>query len=239
MTSESESQTEPWVKDKGANYAYAYDRGGKLANALGVRGIPNAVLVDPSGTIIWQGHPGSLSSSQIEKALEGAISLPVYEWGKSAKSIKKAFLNQEFAKAIEAADKLGQKEESGKQIAGLLRGMVTSRVAALQADLEKGDVFKALSGAEALSKNLKGLPERDTLEELITKVSKDPVLSEVSEVQGKLNDIMSDERKKWKDCDASVKKLKKLLEGHEGSYTGTLIEKAIEAVAEERRALKR
>lgn len=239
MTSESEGQTEPWVKSKGANYAYAYDRGGKLASALGVRGIPNAVLVDPSGTIIWQGHPGNLSSSQIEEALKGAIALPVYEWGKSAKSIKKAFLKQEFAKAIEAADKLGQKEESGKQIAELLRSMLTERVSSIEADLEKGDVFRALASAQSLSKNLKGLPEQDKLEELITKIEEDPLLSELSDVQSKLGDIMSGERKKWKDCDASVKKLKKLLEGHAGSYTGTLIEKAIEALGEERRAMKR
>ena len=65
VTSEGESQTEPWVESKGARYAYAYDRGGKLSRALGVTGIPNAVLVDPSGTILWQGNPGSLTNELV------------------------------------------------------------------------------------------------------------------------------------------------------------------------------
>ena len=77
VTSETEKQTVSWIEKNGAEYAYGYDKGGKLKSALGVRGIPNAVLVNPSGKIVWQGHPTSLTASTVESALDGAITTPV------------------------------------------------------------------------------------------------------------------------------------------------------------------
>jgi len=228
VTNESKGQTEPWIESKGVRYAYAYDRGGKLSRALGVRGIPNAVLVDASGTIIWQGHPGNLEKSTIKEALGNAIKLPIYEWGKSAKSIKKAFLKGDYGKAIAAADKLAKQDDNGAKIGGILRGMLASQVSGLQSSLKAGDVHRAYAGAKALYNNVKGLPERDLLDGMLKDIAKSPELSKLLDVQSKLADILGMEREKRKDCDGCTKKLKKLLRGYEGTHTGELIEAAIE-----------
>lgn len=227
MTSEGEGQTTPWIEKHGARYAYGYDKGGKLKTALGIGGIPAAVLVNPSGTIVWEGHPSRLTNAIVAKAVTGAIPTPIYEWGKSAKDIKKSFLKGDYAKAIKAADKLAAKEEVGKELATMLREVVTKKVASYEADLERGDVRKANEGAKAFQKAIKGMPEEEVLKALVTRISKDKELKAVLKAQDKLAGILASEVKKRKDCQNSLKRLKSLLEDHEGTFTGGLIEAAI------------
>jgi thiol-disulfide isomerase/thioredoxin len=51
------------------HYAVAIQSSGDLQNQLGVRGIPHSFLVSRTGQIIWEGHPASLTTPQIEAAL--------------------------------------------------------------------------------------------------------------------------------------------------------------------------
>lgn len=44
------------MRDKGVTYSTVLDMNGEVAAQYGVRGIPNIVLIDPSGTIRYQGH---------------------------------------------------------------------------------------------------------------------------------------------------------------------------------------
>ena len=239
LTSESADKTEPWIESKGVKYAYAYDKGGKLSNALGVSGIPNAVLVDTSGKIIWQGHPSGLDEATIAKAIEGAISVPVYEWADSAKKIKKAFLEGDFGDAIKEADALAEKEDLGKEIGDMLRNMVKGRVATIEADLEKGEVLRAHDAAKALSKNLKGLPEEEAVKALVKKITDDKDLKKAMKTQEKLAEIMAEERKKQKDCDKLIKAVEKLQKSCDHEYTSEQLKEALKALQEERRKMTR
>jgi hypothetical protein len=239
LTSEGPDKTEPWIESKGVEYAYAYDKGGKLSRALGVSGIPNAVLVDASGKIIWQGHPSGINAELIAKAVQGAISTPVYEWGDSAKNIKKAFLKGDFGGAIKAADSLAEKEELGVEIGKMLRNMVAARVATVEADLQQGEVLKAYEAAKALAKNLKGLPEEDTVKALYKSISDDKGLKKAMKTQEKLIDILATERDKMKECDELIKDMEKLLKSSDHEYTNGLIEQAIKDMQEERRQMTR
>jgi hypothetical protein len=197
------------------------------------------VLVDPSGTIIWQGHPSSVTNELVEKAIVGSIKTPIYEWGGSAKTIKKAYLKGDFAKAIKAADKLGEKEELGKEIGTMLRGMVEDRVAGFEKHLEAGNVLKAFEGAKGMSKAVKGLPEESKIKALLTKISKDKDLKKALGTQQKLAEIMATEVRKKKECDACIKKLEKLLKGNEGTRTGELIKDALKEMLATKAKLKR
>ena len=82
VTSEGAGSTEPWIDEKGARYAYAYDKGGQLSRWFGVSGIPHAALVDPMGEVVWTGHPGKLDSKLVEQSLAGALAKPVWAWPK-------------------------------------------------------------------------------------------------------------------------------------------------------------
>ena len=70
LTQESNSDIKAFVKAKKMEYNVGTDKGGKLNKELGVAGIPHAVLVDKTGTIVWEGHPAGLKDEDIEKALK-------------------------------------------------------------------------------------------------------------------------------------------------------------------------
>lgn len=238
MTSESESKTEPWIASKEVSYAYAYDKGKKLSRALGVNGIPHAFLVNPAGTIVWEGHPASLTGSTIEANLEGVITKPLWEWTGKAKKAKQAFLANDFAGALAAADKLAEEDPFGKEIGGVLRGILATRVESIDVALEMGNVLKAYEGAKALSKGLRGLPEEVKVKDALKRISKDKQLKAWLKTQEKLRDIASTELKKKKECDACIDKLEKLLKGNEGSFVGDAIEAKIKALRKQRGQLR-
>ncbi len=53
MTDEPAKDTEAFVAATEMKYAYAYDKGGKLANWAGVSGIPHAILLNAAGKVVW------------------------------------------------------------------------------------------------------------------------------------------------------------------------------------------
>jgi len=61
------------MRDNPMHYAVAIDAKDELSKVFGIKGIPHALLVDPSGTIVWEGHPSSLKESQIEKVLTSGL----------------------------------------------------------------------------------------------------------------------------------------------------------------------
>lgn len=227
VTNESESQTEPWIKSKEVAYAYAYDKGGKLSRTLGVSGIPHAFLVSPAGKIVWEGHPASLDNKIIEDNLADVITKPLYEWSGKAGKIKKAFLDNDFAGALESAAKLGEDDPFGVEIGAVVQGILTARVAKLNAALEMGDVLTAYDTAKSLSKGLKGLPEAEAVKEALKRISKDKQLTDWLKTQGKLRDIVAIEVLKKKEADDRISDLEKLLKGNEGSFAGDAIEAKI------------
>jgi hypothetical protein len=45
---------------------------GTAVKALGIKGIPHAILLDANGVIVWTGHPAKLGAETVENALAGA-----------------------------------------------------------------------------------------------------------------------------------------------------------------------
>ncbi len=70
VTAESNQVIRKFQKDVPMEYPTATDNGGRLAEKMGVSGIPSAFLANKAGIIVWQGHPATLRDSDIEKALE-------------------------------------------------------------------------------------------------------------------------------------------------------------------------
>ncbi|MBL4770927.1 MAG: redoxin domain-containing protein [Planctomycetes bacterium] len=238
LTNEGEDKTVPWIKSQGAEYAYAYDRGAKMQRALGVRGIPNAILVDATGKIIWQGFPTTLPVDVLKDALKGAISTPVYEWTGTAKGIKSSFLKGDYGKALKAADILAEKEDLGKEIGDLLRGIISTRIEKIESQLEAGDVFAAYSSAKAFAKKVKGLPEAAAVKAIVKSISGDKVLKKILSTQEKLSEIKATEHPKRKDCEKSIDKLEKLLKSNKDPYTEEQLRAQIKALKNMRRKLR-
>jgi thiol-disulfide isomerase/thioredoxin len=67
LTDEPKAKVEPFAKELGMIYPVGC--GSQMGGAYGVRGIPHAFIVDPSGNVAWEGHP----MAGLDKALEAQL----------------------------------------------------------------------------------------------------------------------------------------------------------------------
>ncbi len=55
-------------------YYSAIDTQGRTSNEIGIEGIPHVLLVDPSGSVCWQGYPadeeGGLNSATVQRLID-------------------------------------------------------------------------------------------------------------------------------------------------------------------------
>ena len=205
-------------------YAYAWDPSGTLQSWFGVRGIPHAVLVDPSGGIVWRGHPSQLDESLIEKALETALPKPIWE----VPEVHGPLSEGRVAAALKAADDLGDASD-GAQIAKLLRARIASRMETIQTARSKGDYLKAQVMAEAAVKELAGLPEAVTAAEVMTALAEDEEVQRVIEAQLELRGLveMVDQVRTMSAARDLLAKLKDMAASHEGTIVQKHAKKAI------------
>ncbi len=68
LTAESKSKVETFAREMGMIYPVGC--GSSASGAYGVRGIPHAFIVDPTGVIAWHGHPAGALGAAIEKQLK-------------------------------------------------------------------------------------------------------------------------------------------------------------------------
>jgi hypothetical protein len=217
VTSEGASETEKWIEEKGVEYAYAYDKGGKLSRHFGVGGIPHAVLIDASGTVAWSGHPGALEESKITTALQGAFSKPLWEWSPAAKGAKSALLKRAYKSALDQAAKLDA-ASGGPEIVASIQGVVQGRVDGLRGSFDKGDFLRAQTEAEALQKELVGLPQLEEATKVLGAIAADKSAQTVIKGQQKLAKIRAGEPSKKKEISAAIESARKLKQDYPGTY---------------------
>lgn len=216
MTDEPAKDTEAFVAATEMKYAYAYDKGGKLANWAGVSGIPHAILLNAAGKIVWEGGPGSLDEKTIQGALVGAMTKPVWDWPASAKDVRAALLKRNYADALAKADKVSS-SEGGAEIKNGILSLVKSRVAVLQSTYEAGDLLGASEQAASLTKQLDGLPEKAEAEKVAAAIKANNDSSKVIAAQKKLAELR-EKRIKKRELDAVIGDLKKLAKEFDGGY---------------------
>jgi hypothetical protein len=234
VTDEGASETEKWVAEKGAKYAYAYDKGGKLARHFGVRGIPDAVLVDAFGAVVWRGHPASLEERTIASALQGALPKPLWEWSGSAKGVKSALMKRSFKSALDQAARLSV-ADGGPEIQGVIQGMVKTSVDRMKASFDKGDFLGAQTAAQSLQKELAGLPELADASKVLADIAANKNAQTVMKGQQKLAKLRSGENTKHKEITAAIESARKLKQEYPGTYVVT---EADEYIAQLDQALK-
>ena len=68
LTDEDRKTVEPFAREMKMDYAVG--GGSKTGGVYGVRGIPHAFIVDPSGTVAWEGHPMAGLDGALEEQLK-------------------------------------------------------------------------------------------------------------------------------------------------------------------------
>jgi hypothetical protein len=222
VTSEPQKKTEEFIEETRAEYAYAYDSSGDLMRALGARGYPSAALVDPSGTVVWTGHPASLDSGIVAKYLDGAFKTPVWEWPKSTSAVVKALKKNQFADVLAKLDKLAGTDDGIADIRASVEGMIASRMAVLEQAYTDGDFHGALAMAEAAKKDMRGLDSQATrAAELLDTIKKDKEAKRVIKLQEELLALREERLNTKKDVEELIVAVEKLREEASGTYAAT------------------
>jgi hypothetical protein len=217
VTSEGTKLTEEWIEKKGARYAYAYDKAGKLGNYFGVRGIPHSVLVDATGTVVWRGHPGMLDETIVSSAIEGALKTPMWEWGADARGVRKSIMRGDLGKALEEAHSV----ESVPDLAAQVQALIARRMAGLESRNEAGDFLAAAELADELKGALAGLPEGQRAAELAASIAADPEAQRVIKGQRKVAKIRESDPTSSKKISSAVDDLRDLAREFAGTFVET------------------
>ncbi len=227
MTGEGKGETDKWVADKGAKYAYGYDKAGKLSNYFGVKGIPHVVIVDASGTVVYNGGAGAYSDAILAKATAGALPKPLWEWSAASKNTKAALMKRQYKQALDEAAKLGEADD-GAVIRAAIEGMVKSKVELARLAYEQGDFLGAERSAAALTKELAGLPQVAEVEKIAADVKANPAAEDVIKLQKQIAKIREKAPTKRKDIEGALDDLKKIRAAPNAGYAATEAEQLIE-----------
>ncbi len=217
VTGEGKGPTEKWIADKGAHYPYAYDKGGKFQRAMGVSGIPHSVLVDATGKIVWEGHPGSLKESDIEAALGGAFSRPMWEWAKETNATRAALQKKQFAAAITEAGKLQGDDASLKET---IQKLVDGRVAGMKSANDAGDFLTAQESATRIKKECAGLDAEKEATSVLDAIAKDANAVTVIKAQLQVRKLKDEPIKNAKDAQELLKQAQRIAKAQADNAAG-------------------
>jgi hypothetical protein len=234
VTDEGKGDTEPWIEAKGVEYAYAYDKGGKLKGKLGVGGIPHAFLIGPTGRIVWEGHPGTLTEKIISKALVGALPKPLYEFPASAAAVKSALIKRKYATALEEVAKLS--EADGAELKKAITDLVSARVGSMNASLKEGDFLTAQEDAGALAKELAGLPELAEATKALDEIKASKDAARVIAAQKKIRALQGQRLGKRMEYEKALADLDKIAKELEGTFAATEAKELRKEIAARKRS---
>lgn len=167
VTNDPPEKAEPWVEKNHMEYAYGYDPGGKLQSHFGVNSIPHAILVDAFGNIIWRGHPMQMPVEMIERAIDGAMTKPVWEWPEAARPVARSLWSGDW----KAAAAMGSETPAALQI---LEERGTAAVAQFDRLVARKDFVAAMAFGKGLVDGLGDLAAGATLAKKLSELEADP-----------------------------------------------------------------
>ncbi len=223
MTGEPKGITEKWVEQHGATYAYAYDKGESLFRAVGASGRPHAVLIDPSGTIVWSGHPARLDDKMIEAHLGSALPIPLWEWPASADKVKKAFRDGALAAAVKHIEALGD-DDFKTSVKLALETMLSARVKGFAARLAHGDLMGIDEDEAAMLKAVEGSAGAQVVQvvqDAITAAKAHPDRKRILAGQKEVREVRDGKLRSKSDLREAIEKLEKIESKYVGTYAQT------------------
>jgi len=182
VTGESVEDTEPWIEQHKAEFAYGYSPG--LLAFFGVTSLPYAVLVNSQGTIVWKGHPAALGEDWIKIAVRGSIQEPLYAWPPAAAAAKEALVRRRYAPALQAAKDLDPR------YAKMIKRRMAHLVGSMERATKRKDYLLAKELALRVFRQCEGLPQQETARERLRELKASPEISRLIEAQLQLRNLV-------------------------------------------------
>ena len=193
ITSESQNETRKFTSETGAKWVVAYDA--KSGEKYGVDGFPSAFLIDPSGTVVWKGHPASLEEAQIERLLKkvrATLELPS-KFSSIASLYDKGKPGEAFSKLEEELKKLGLPEaeknalEAGRK---LILDQSQGDIEEAKSLEKKGDAYSALEIYDRASRAYAGMEAAQEGAAAVARIRADVSLKTELEAGAKVADAV-------------------------------------------------
>jgi hypothetical protein len=233
VTSEGKAQTEPWIAQTEARYAYAYDKGSKFARACGVRGIPHAVLVDATGKVLHSGSPSAITQEMVREAVKGALKTPLHDLPKELAKVRTLIAKGDIAGALAEAQSVAARPGAPAEAASLIEGLAALPGAQLEAARTlgaKGDWLEAQRTLDRLQKSARGLPEEAEARRELARMAEDAAVQKELKAQKALEKILAMPARKEKEIEARKDALATFIKKNPGSYAATEAERRLAAM---------
>lgn len=183
LSDEDEETVAKFVDENG--YTARIAAGSPSGPDWGVEGIPDTILIDPSGEIVFRGHPMELSESLVAKTVKKAkkpdprAALAVAIADVSAPALAPAVAaaaGGDLAKAFTLAEASlqGPDAEAAAKVKKAVEAHVDLVLSQAQAMAQRKDVRAALDAFRLVEKSVAGTPLAATAAERREAVEKDP-----------------------------------------------------------------
>jgi hypothetical protein len=228
VTEESKALTTPWIEEHDVEFAYAYNRSGSVMAQIGTRGLPNAVLIDSYGTIVWKGHPSKLDDEIVQSALTGKpLTRALFELDGYTEDVRTALRARDYGAVYVGLEEVDDADDR-HEVTQAIELIIDRRLARLDDLFEAGDYLAVKERATPLVKAFKGLPQQERVTALVKKL-KDRQVTKVLRAQEKIRKLVPEgERIAEKDRPKIAKQLRKIVE----DYPDTQAARDAEAVLE-------
>lgn len=229
------------VGDFIVNHKITYPVGiAKKTEAYGSGGIPHAYLIAPDGKVVWDGHPGSVPTGQIEKLLRKTKDFYVRKVAPEVKPAAAAFSKGKLAEAEKLANALKEKAGAGRESV-VDAEYVVARVATMRTAWNHKVESRAKAGLyldvfDTLGKIQKHFPGTEEAQAAATKLAElkaDPTVKLELKASKSLDKLVGQKAKAGKSgkkLDAVRKKVEKFITKYEGTKAAARAEMLRKAI---------
>ena len=190
LTDEDRKTVEPFAREMKMDYAVG--GGSKTSGVYGVRGIPHAFIVDPSGTVAWEGHPMAGLDRALEEQLKKTPPSKMAPRDQAAALalldlVTKALEKQDFAGAAELLAKIPNADDDPAVKKGadearrVLAEVAAKDLAEAEARIEAKEYYEASVALERVPRLAPGSEEARRAEAKRTELMGDEKIRPVIE----------------------------------------------------------
>lgn len=150
MTGGFPEQTKEWARRRGVRYPYCDDATYSLAGPFDIYGLPHAVLIAPSGEVLFSGPSDELTEELIKGALDGALKRPLCDLPDAVGPVRDALVKGDFVAARAALAKLPAETDGLADAKDATEKLFALRLKGVDAALKAGDLLGARTAVDAL-----------------------------------------------------------------------------------------
>jgi len=213
----------------------------KKTEGYGSGGIPHAYLIAPDGKVVWDGHPGSLPSGQVEKLLRKTKDFYVRKVAPEVKPAAAAFSKGNLAEAERLASEIKEKAGAGREsvvdaeyIVARVAAMRTAWNRKVENGAKTGLYLDVLDTLGKIQKHFAGTEEAQAAATRLAELKADPdvkVELKASKSLEKLAEAKTKAGKSGKKLDTLRKKVERFIKKYEGTKAAERAEMLRKAIA--------